>query len=67
MSAREVENQKPADYVRKRLHKNLEKDEADYDGLDENEKGIELVITFVLCDRSDGHANDKKCGTNDVW
>ena len=48
-------------------NKNLEKDEADHDGLDEKENCVELVITFVLRDGSRHNPNEIKHTADDVY
>ena len=48
-------------------YKRLEKDETDHDSLDEKEKGIELMITFVSCDGSRHHATEIEDTADDIW
>ena len=43
-----------------RSHERLKNEEADDDGLDEKEDGVELMIALVTCDRSSRQTDEIK-------
>jgi len=58
--ANKIAQKKPKAEPEGVLSKNLEKEKADRDRLDEKKNGIKLMKTFVLRDRSRDHANEIK-------